>query len=593
MRKGLRSLVAVALVAAALIGCARVPDSGPAVPVAIPGASQDTDSTVTSVNAQLPRPGADESESVSAYVNALVTTRNPGPLGDRYLATAALRNTFRQNPSMVVIRDRTLKSSADPPTANATTAKFSAQLIGTVDSDGVFAAAANPMWQAQARMTLVNGVWLFAEPPPLIVSDTQFDFSFTQKTVYYAARPSTITGPNPRLVIPEIRWVNGDIGDQTTQIVDFLLAGPSGAMSRVALNPLPNIKRTSRVTLQEGDLIIELEPQAEAASKEDLNAFVAEVGWSLDGAFSGAVRLRVGGRPLDVPGFEPVQDLSSWRRYNPAVGERRLPTFQVQNGALKVLSDPGQIGPRPNRLTTPVLSKNVRSAAISIDLSRIAVVRDLPAGGQRLWIADASGTLQPTLRAPSIGRPSWGGNVSTVLVPVGGRLFTVGVGNAGAPTEIQVIGPGGRRLRNVSSVRLAVDGVRALLVAGSGSAATVYLATLSGALGGAPVLSARPLALPGVPLDVSWFGPLSAVVAVADQGGRVALVFAPVDGSMTEQQSTVPNAGGAVRVSGDPTGAPSGAPVLLEVDGKRYVVTKDGSSSDVAVAAATAPFYPG
>jgi hypothetical protein len=394
-------------------------------------------------------------------------------------------------------------------------------------------------------------------------------------------------------VIAERRWINGDIGDQTTQIVDFVLAGPSEALSRVARNPLPNIKRTSRVTLEGGDLIIELEPQAEAASKDDLNAFVAEVGWSLDRTFTGAVRLQVGGRALDVPGFEPVQDLNSWRRYNPAIVERILPTFQVQNGALKVLSDPGRTGPHPDRLSTPVLSKGVRSAAISIDLTRIAAVRDDPDGGQRLWIADASGTLQPTLRAAQIGRPSWGGNRSTVLVPIGGRVYEVGVGNAGAPTEIQVVGPGGRRLRNITSVRLSVDGVRALFVAGAGDAAKVYVGTLSGAPGGAPVLSARPLAITGVPLDVSWLGPISAVVAVADQGSRIALVFAPVDGSMTEQQTMLPNSGGVVRVSGDPTGNPDESQVLLEVNGKRYVARKSGINRTVAAVAATAPFYPG
>ena len=599
LRSGLVPLVAAALVATALSGCARVPDSGPAVPVAIPGASQSADSTVTSVNAQLPDPGPDVADSVGAYVNALVTTRNPGPLGDRYLATPALRNTFSQNPSMVVVRSdiKTSVESADTTDTAAdttATATFAADLIGTVDSDGVFEEAKNPNWQAQVRLTRVKGVWLFAEPPPLIVKEDQFNQSFTEETVYFAARASSVTGPNPRLVIAERRWLNEDIGDQVTQIVDFVLAGPSDALSQVAENPLPNIKRTSRVAMQDGDLVIELEPQAEAMSKDDLNAFVAEVGWSLSRKFSGAVRLTVGGRVMDVPGFEATQDVSSWRRYNPAIVERNLPTFQVQKGALKVLSDRGRTGPRPFRLNTPVLSKGVRSAAISIDLTRIAAVRDDQDGGQRLWIADASGTMQPTLRAPAIGRPTWGGNRATVLVPVSGRVFEVGVGNAGKPSEIQVVGPNGRALRNVTSVRLSLDGVRALILAGVGSSAQVYFATLTGSSGSAQVLSAQPLEVSGVPLDVSWFGPAEGLVAVSlpDQGNRIALVIVPVDGSLTEQHGALPYPGGPVSVSGDATENPEQV-VLVEINGKRYVERARGGTTDVPVAAATAPFYPG
>ncbi|MFG1921196.1 LpqB family beta-propeller domain-containing protein [Cryptosporangium sp. NPDC048952] len=591
---GLAPLLAAALVASALSGCARVPDSGPAVPVAIPEASQSTDPTIGSVNAQLPEPSSDLDSSVGGYVNALNITRNPGPLGERYLATQALRNTFNQNTSMAVVRNRSIEYSVAADSAGTTaTATFNAELVGTVDSDGVFTRADNSAWQAQVRMAQVRGFWLFSEPPPLIVQENQFSDSFTARTVYFAAHATAVTGPNPRLVIPEQRYVNVDIGGLATQVVDFVLAGPSDAMNRVAANPLQGIKRTSRVAVENNDLVIELEPQAEALNKDVLNGFVAAVGWSLSGVFYGEVRLLVGGRALDVEGFDPAQDERAWRRYNPAVVQTTRPAFQLQNGGVKVLSDPDVI-PRPERLATPMLTKGVRSAAVSVDLRRFAIVRDDPAGGQRLWVADASGWLQPTLRAPQIGRPSWGGHRATVVVPIGGRVFEVGVGNAGTPSEIQVVGPGGRPLRDVTSVRLSLDGVRALIVAGTGSAARAYVGTLTGSSGGALVLGVRPLVVNGTPVDVSWWGPVTAVVAVAvqEQGNRVALVFAPVDGSFTVQTRALPNPGGPVRVSGDPAEAPDPA-VLLEVGGKRHVQRQDEEPSGVAVAAATAPFYPG
>ncbi|SHN47819.1 LpqB family beta-propeller domain-containing protein [Cryptosporangium aurantiacum] len=597
MRSSLVPVVVAALLASALGGCARVPDSGPAVPVAAPSAVQSGEPESDSVNTLLPRPGADAALSVSAYVNALRATRNPGPLGDHFLATPALRNTFSQNPSMVVVRGDVRASVAEMASGAATTtALFSADLIGTVDSDGVFAEAENSAWQVQVRMARIGGTWLFAEPPPLIVRDDQFASSFTPTTVYYAAAPSAVTGTNPQLVIPERRYVNEDSsGDLATQIVDFVLAGPSAALKPVAVNPLPKIKRTSRVAVEDGDLIVELEAQAESLDKDALNAFVAEVGWSLSASFSGSVRLTVGGRPLDVDDFSANQDQSAWKRYNPVVVDRQnLPTFAVQKGAVKVLSDAGSFDQKPLRLGTSVQGKNVRSAAVSMNLTRLAVVRD-EAGSQRLWITDASGTMQPTLRASQIGRPSWGGNSVTVVVPVGGRLFEVGVGNARTPTEIQVIGPNGRRLRNITAIRLSMDGVRAVFINGTGSSAQVFFGMLTGSTGSALVLRARPLAVEGAPKDVSWYGAVTAAVAVTrpgNAGDEVSIVLAPVDGSPARIQTTRLKTTPVVRLTADPTENPE--PIIpLELSGRIYSAEANYSVTPALQVAGVAPFYPG
>ncbi|GAA3391579.1 LpqB family beta-propeller domain-containing protein [Cryptosporangium minutisporangium] len=594
-RAGLVPLVAATVLATAVISCARVPDNGPAVPVAAPEVTQSGEPGSNGVNSGLPRPAADPSSSVSAYINALTVTRNPGPLGDNFLPTPALRNTFRQNPSVAVVRGDIRAIAETPSVADVTTiARFSAELIGTVNSDGVFLEAEDPKWEVQVRMSRARGLWQFAEPPPLIVQDRQFAASFSPATVYFAAKPSVVTGATPRLVIPERRYLNEYSGDRATQIVDLLLAGPSLALESVAQNPLPKIKRTSRVAIENDDLVIELEAQAESVTKDQLNAFVAAVGWSLNDLFSGAVRLIVGGRPVDVNDFSASQDQNTWKRYNPAVVQRALPTFHVQNGAVKVLDPAGGFNPRPLRLSEQVRAKNVRSAAISVDLSRLAVVRTDANGTQRLWIADASGTLQPTLRARDIGRPSWGGNRSTVVVPVGGRLFEVGVGNARTPSEIQVIGPGGRRLTNVTAIRLSLDGVRAVLVNGSGPAAQVYVGTLSGTTGGALVLEARRLAVEGTVKDVSWYGPAQVVVAVTrpgNNGDEVYLVIAPIDGSPAHPQSTRLKATSQVRLTADATETLDAIP--LELNGRLYDARADSTSTPALLSAGTAPFYPG
>ncbi|TQS40544.1 LpqB family beta-propeller domain-containing protein [Cryptosporangium phraense] len=594
-RPGVVRWAAAALVATALAGCAHVPDSGPAVPIAVSGGSPGGEASNSSVNTELPGPSGDADTSVRSYVNALLTTRNPGPLGDRYLPTKALRTAFSQIRSVVIVKgDITTSVAPIAAQADTTTATFRADLLGTVDSDGVFQHGENPSWQLQVRIQLVRGNWVFAEPPPIIVKTDQFGTAFSEQTVYYAAAPSAITGTNPRLVVPETRYVNEDISDQPSQLVDYVLAGPSAELSRVAANPLPNIKRTRRVAVEDGDLIIELEPEAESASKEALNAFVAEVGWSLSDSFQGAVRLLVGGRPLDVDGFAATQPQSVWRRYNPAVvSEPGLPAFQIRNGAVRELTPGGNTEPDRPGLKRPILQKGVHSAAVSVDLTRLAIVRDEPGGGQRLWVADASGTLQPTLRAPEIGRPTWGGNRSTVAVPINGRVLEVGVGNVSRPTEVRVIGPGGRSLTDVSAIRLSLDGVRGLVINGEGSTAKLYYGTLTGATGGVLVLTVRELEVDGTPRDVSWYGLANAAVAVEQANGRISVVLAPIDGTPAHSQSSDRSAPfpTTVRIAADPTANPEDS-IPLEVGGKivDYSVNSRPLNPDTPGAA---PFYPG
>jgi hypothetical protein len=578
------------MMAAFLTGCASVPDSGPAVPVAMPGLSQSSEPEDSQVNAPLTRPSDDAQASASAYLNALPTTHNPGRLADVFLSSA-IRAAFDQNPSMVVVSQANVTVGAI--VGDTTTALFTGALTGTVDSEGRFVEAGARSWQVPVRMVRQAGVWLFADPPPLIVAENQFTDVFNAVTVYFAATASTITGADPQLLVPEQRYINVDAGSSTpTQVVDFVLAGPSEALSRVAHNPLPGIKRSSRVTVDEGDLVIELDPEAESASLESLNAFVAEVGWSLSAQFSGRIRLLVGGRPLDVPHFASSQPQSAWNSYNPTSVADPIPDYLVQGGGVRRApgSPVGAVGPR---LGSTAATRRVRTAAVSLDGTRLATVWDDPVGGQRLWIADASGTLQPTLKATSIGRPSWGGNSSTVVVPVAGRLWEVGVGNANRPIEIDVFAEGGRPILDVTSVRLSLDGVRALLIAGTGAVAKVYVGTLTGATNpdGALVLTVRQLKVDGSPRDVVWSGSVTAAVAVVSSRNSVSVEWAPVDGSPGRTRSSQQTAAEPIRVSADPT-VPARTDVLIEIAGRIYPMASTSAIPSKGIAG-QAPFYPG
>jgi hypothetical protein len=590
-----RWLAATVLAVAVLLsGCAHVPTGGPPVAVRKPADDAAAEGVTTDVNAGLPRPGSQAEETVSAYVNALATTHNTSVLGDQFLVPAA-RQAFAQNSPVEILRglERSAKPSGD--TAMAT---FTAARVGEVDVNGVFTSAIDPHWTREADLERRNGEWRFVEPPPVMVLVDAFGGVYSDTPVYFAARPATggAAGSQPHLLIPEQRYVDDGAGATLSQKVDFLLAGPSRQLGAIARNPLPGVKRTGRVQQDGRDVVVELSPDAETASADALNAFVAEVAWTLNLQVDGRVRLRVGARSLQVKNVQPNQGYSSWGNWNPASTTGGLPDYLVRKGKL-VRSDtvPDTAGQGP-KLEGKALTQGVRSAAISADLSRFAVVRaDPPGTGERLWISDASGFLQPGPTGASIGRPTWGHSDATVLVPVDGGLLQVGVGNWSRPSRITVLA-GGEAVRDVRAVRLALDGVRALIVAGTGPAARVYVGALISTpdVASAPVLLVGRLALVGAvqPLDVGWSGPTKAAIAARATDGRISLQFLPVDGSPGEIQETSLTGADPVRIAADPS-ANGSLDIPIEVGGTLHVMSSIGPTPSVSVSGAGAPFFPG
>jgi hypothetical protein len=587
-RPSVALVVVVLLGLAGITACARVPDSGPPVAVTESGSAAAEDPVLQNVNAPITGAGDTPEETVAAYRNALRITRNTSVLGDRFLVAGA-RPTFTQNTPVSIVKDFSTTSAGD---ADAATAVFSATLAGEVEPDGSFVAASDRTWRQEARLVFQKGEWRFLDPPPLVVAVAEFGDAFNPVTVYFAAKPGPISGPDPQLLLPEQRYVDEGSGGSATEVVDFLLSGPSRSLSSIARNPLPGaVKRTSRVTFEGGDVVVELSPEAESARRDALNAFVAEVAWSLNAQFSGRVRLLVGARPLQVKGVQPSQGFSSWGQYNPAAGAKALPDYLVQGGRVVRSETVPDTAGKDSWLDGVAARTGVRTAAVSAHLTRLAVVRADASrpGGERLWVSDASGTLQPSMRAPAIGRPSWGGSDATVIMPVAGRLYQVGVGDWQHPTQI-VVRADGRPITNVRAVRVALDGLRVLIVAGN----KVYLGALitSANVQAAPVLSVTEMPVLGTPLDVAWYGTVTAAVADRSATGRISVLFLPIDGSPGRAQDAALGGADPVRVAADPSVDPASV-VPLEVGGRLYGLNALGPRSPTVLPGAGAPFFPG
>ena len=147
-------------------------------------------------------------------------------------------------------------------------------------------------------------------------------------------------------------------------------------------------------------------------------------------------------------------------------------------------------------------------------------------------------------------------------------------------------------MRGITAVRLSLDGVRALLISGTGSSARVYVATLSGSTGGALVMTARRLNVGGVPRDVSWYGAVQAAVAVETSAGLISVVWAPVDGAPVKPQPSRHAAADQVRLTADPTENPEEA-LALEIGNRLFEVEYDNTMPRTPSGTGAAPFYPG
>ncbi len=577
----------VAVVAALAAGCASVPDDGE--PQLVQDGQLGTgDPRNAEVATSLPQPGENVEQTGQAYLNASRLTQDTKRLGEVFVARPA-RERFGQTKQVRIVRS--LQMRPRQISVSVTNLEFSGDLVGAVDGRSrAFLPQAARRWATSVPMVRTRGVWLFAEPPPVVVAANEFDAAFTPVTLYFAG-PQGEAGTE--VVVPEERYLDSVSGIET-KVVDLLLGGPSSRLEGIARNPLPaGTKRNglAPIDVASGDLELDLSPEAESADADSINAFVAQVGWSLRDQIRGRVRLQVTGRLLTVPGVTAVQGEAQWRRYNPAARTAN-PDFYVERGAVRKLdADSSRASESAPLSSNPQLTRGVVTAALSTDLSTIAVVKDAPGGGQQLWLGPTQGPLKPGVLGGVLGRPSWGRGASAVLVPVDGRLVQVSVARPG--TAVPVAGAP----RSVRAAKVAPDGLRVALVAGDGSAARVMLGSLlaAPATRSAPALQAvLPLAVTGAPRDVAWAGVTTLAVAVRTSDDQSGVVLAPVDGAPAEFRPgpAVRISSGRLRIAASPTQQGS-TQVLLEAGGQLYQVFSSQAVPESGTSGGTAPFFPG
>lgn len=514
----LAALVA-ALAAATLAACATVPTSGPV--------SEGGDLRLERENVAVPfigtppRPGASPEDVVRGFLRASADFRNDHLVARLHLTPQA-RQRWQPDASTTVY-DRV--EAPLTVAADGDTVTVSGSEVARIAAEGGYQRTPPETEVTRSfTMALVDGEWRIASlEDGLLLSLVDVQESFRQVSLYFLS-PSLNTLVPDTVLLPELAGLS-------TKLVSRLLRGPSAALRggvQTAFPPGTSLEVPS-VPVRDGLATVRLDETALSADDDQREQMSAQIVWTLKqlGPEIDRIRITAGGEDLVVSGVPEEQPRDSWPTFDPN-GLTGTPSVYVVRGGEVGRMLAGEFGPVPGPAGTG--QPPVRSPAVSLDEERVAAVA---VDGRSLYVGRLA-TDAPFERAVTGGdldRPSWDplGNLWFVDRSTG----TVSVLPAGGSDPVPVtVGklPGGRPTQLVVSR----DGARVALVTGSGKAARLLVATVTGVdqldadpEGGARVaITAAREVLPDLRSvrDVSW----ADAQTLAVLGGRDRLPVEPL-----------------------------------------------------------------
>ncbi len=536
----MRARALAVLLTGLLAGCTTVPTSSPTVEI-----TQIADPPAdVGIEALPPEAGASPEEVVRGFVDAMASTTRNHPVARQFL-TAEAADSWSDTDGVTVI-------SADyaPVATDSSTVEVTAELVGTVDTQGVFTVGTGQAYTRSLALTEEQGEWRITDPPDgLVLLEPDFVRTYDQVNAYFLDPTGTRVVPDPRFLV--------DGGAQPTALVDRLLAGASTTVAAGVLNPLAGSELRSNVDVRRQVATVDLTGLPTDVA-EDPSVLCAQLVWSLDQLDDvRAVRVLLDGQPVRVPGAPEVQSVDDWAALDPDAVPVESVGHYLHAGAL-LTATTGE--PAPGPAGTGVYA--LRSAAVTADvgtneLGSLAGVSE--AGGTAtLLLGPYGGELAPVLSAGTLTDPTTAATRPEVWTVRDGTEV-IRVPASGSPQTVSATTLAGQGLAR--QFQLSPDGVRAALVVDGPDGGQLLVGTV--------VRTDQQIAV----RDLRSVAPsLSQVVDVAWRNSAVLLVLA----GDASAESTVPYAVGvdgwgltAVTTSGLPSqatavaAAPSRLPLVV------------------------------
>jgi hypothetical protein len=293
------ALLATGLVAllalAGLSGCVTIPTGGGVTTQRIER-DQGGDSTIRAVSG--PEKGMTPSEIVAGFVRA-----GGGPQGGYQVAkeylTSALQSTWKPGLG-TLISDTPISPDADlPPTDAAADLSVALDVVGQIDSTGVYTAQ-NPAQRVLSfHLVKQKGQWRIDRAPDGTVLRT--------RDLGSIARPYDLYffDPGYDYLVPDLRWFADQGGDGNVQrIVGALLAGPAKWLaSPVVVSAFPSGTHLGGPpTVDSGEITVDLSSGVADAGALQQARMLQQLTWSLRALDVHAVSMTANG--LAVPANE-------------------------------------------------------------------------------------------------------------------------------------------------------------------------------------------------------------------------------------------------------------------------------------------------
>lgn len=602
-----RRVVLLLLTVLLAAGCASVPGSSEvtvlrqvgdaAEPTAPPGPARD----------------AGPLETVRGWVLASGATAERHRAARAFL-TSGTAGTWDDGASPLVVSDQVDTVFVDRPVpVGEARVRVRTTALGVLTPEGVFDAGVRPV-EVEVGLTEQNGQWRISSLPTGTIvrrSDLRANTRPVRTWFLDPQRASPVSDPRYLATTPA-RSV-------PTRTMQYLLAGPSGALAGAAVSALPagTALRSDVSITPEGTAVVDLTRTGPLDDRRRRDV-AQQVTLTMAGIGVPRVRLLVDGEPL-LPGVPEVDIAAALAGLPPEVarrpdlpvdpvvggpGESEVPVLVADGGRLRLLSGEPSGGPA-GRGTYRAASA---SASAEGDVALVAQeeASDDPAVPRMRLLTGAGGSelAASGIEGRSLARPSWTPDSNEVWSIADGttvvRAVRAGPPGAVRPLPVDASGlaaagvtmaPGA--LGPLSALRISPDGARLALVSGGRVLVAAIARDGAGNARLGSVAALRPESLDQV-LDVGWTR-TDQIVAVGNRADRP-VTLVSVDGLDLESLSTTNITPPVTAVAARP-----GRPLVVADQGGTWTLPlggESGSGTDVWQAvpgfgASTVPAYPG
>lgn len=463
-----------------LVACAQIPTAGPV------GTSKDGGSAIGNAPQYIPpgpQSGATPQAVIEGFFNAGSGYQNDFTVARQFLDPA---NAVSWKPSQrtLVYRGSPSVVSAGRPNAY----RYELDVAYSVDQDGIMTPYPPGTQQSiDVEVTQVDGQWRLSKlPDGTVIPEETFKVLYRPFSTYFFDPAFTV-------LVPDVRWFIDNSGIAKS-LVSALISGPAGYLKSAVASAFPagiKLERES-VPIVGNVAQVDLTPELRDASFTDRQRMHAQLVRTLSALPSvGGVSLRTNQTEV------AIEDPSAPRQPDPLV-DPKVPSWQVGVADGQIVQYGSKQASKIDGLSAiQSLDPSAPAAALSQHVYAFlggnggALYSVLP--GQPARFLDSSQRFTPPSISPnewvwSAAQRSNGATEVMAFRPVGTAL------NADIPHTV-VAAPWLAK-RDVKSLRISRDGVRALVLSEADGQTLLQLAGIVRGPDGAPQSLTNPITLP-------------------------------------------------------------------------------------------------